>query len=173
MATRIEGSTEKRGSFSRDAKRSVWSVERAGKAKALKYATGVHLSEPYRRLQGKPSPALRAHEYVAQLSNANNTDATPFIVSLKVTAMKPELRKWEDNALVREWWRLFDLETDAEAREERASRGNDWDEFCRAHLEEASVQERLVAVTEILVYEREINPRMYSKDGHRNIRPVS
>jgi hypothetical protein len=109
-------------------------------------------------------------QLVRRLSDDASTDAMPFIVTLKVCAMKSEFAKWDTLDLVREWHRLFNIEPLSDGEEELASRGDNWDRFISEHLEEAALHERLVAVTEVLVFDRKVDPKAYAPSGARIIR---
>jgi hypothetical protein len=118
----------------------------------------------------KSSIEYKAALLVRQLSDDPTTDATPFITMLRVCAMVAEFQKWETNALIVEWHRLYNNEPSQDADEERASRSNDWERFIAEHEEESTLHARLAAITEVLVFDRKVDPKQYAPSGARLIR---
>lgn len=156
----------------RDAVLSAWQSKLQGKPSVVARKRKVHRSQPYRWRD--PKTAKQSVEYAAvklvrQLSSDPTTDAEPFLTSLRVAAMTA-YREWDVMDLVKEWHRLHDHEPTQDGDEERASRGGCWETFIAEHMEEATLHTRLAAITEILVYDKKVDPRQYTKDGHRIVR---
>lgn len=148
------------------ARKAAWAVVQAGEEAAVAKARKCNRSTINRLRNGaKFGVFYRALEAAAQLSRQPETDAVAFAVTLQTEAIKQEFRAWTTADLLREWHRLFDREPASDATEERASRGEDWDTFCSAHMAEAALHQKLVAVTEILVHERRVNPKRFAGDG--------
>jgi hypothetical protein len=155
-----------------DASLVVWQAKRQGKPSVVARKRKVHRTTPYRwrdARTAKGSVEYEAMQLVRRLSDDPSTDAEPFITTLKVAAMT-EYAKWDTDALIKEWHRLFNAEPLSDASEEVASRGTNWEHFIDQHMAEAALHTRLAAITQVLVMQKKVDPKQYTKDATRIIR---